>query len=121
MTRATREEVLVFNVVVPAGGLQARKKLERALLEWLDCAEQRRRFVLCGGGGAGKSTLAVKFVAAQAERGGSGRRRLVFVLGAPSMEADYTGLLGQSRACCAPRLCFSSCLQASTDADTHAH
>jgi hypothetical protein len=28
--------VLVFNVVVPAGGLQARKKLERALLEWLD-------------------------------------------------------------------------------------
>ena len=121
MTRATREEVLVFNVVVPAGGLQARKKLERALLEWLDGAEQRRRFVLCGRGGAGKSTLAVKFVAAQAERGGSGRRRLVFVLGAPSMEADYTGLLGQSQACCAPRLCFSSCLQASTDADTHAH
>ena len=48
MTRAMREEVLVFNVVVPAGGLQARKKLERALLEWLDGAEQRRRFVLCG-------------------------------------------------------------------------
>ena len=54
MTRAMREEVLVFNVVVPAGGLQARKKLERAMLEWLDGAEQRRRFVLCGRGGAGK-------------------------------------------------------------------
>ena len=117
-----RQSLLVYNVVVPPGGLQARKKLERALLEWLDGAEQRVRFVLCGGGGAGKSTLAVKFAAAQAERGGSGTRRLVFVLGAASMEADYTGLLGQATVlCAAAEFCCDSGLQASTDTDAHAH
>jgi len=120
MTQAT--EVLVYNVVVPTGGLQARKKLEHALLEWLDGAEQRLRFVLCGGGGAGKSTLAVKFAAAQAERGGSGARRRVLVLGAPSMEADYTGLFGQAPVlCAAAEFCYDSRLQGSTDTDTHAH
>ena len=120
MTQATK--VLVYNVVVPPGGLQVRKELERALLEWLDGAEQRLRFVLCGRGGAGKSTLAAKFAAAQAERGGSGTRRLVFVLGAASMEADYTGLLGQATVlCAAAEFCCDSGVQASTDTDAHSH
>ena len=40
----------------------------------------------------GKSTLALKFAAGQAERGG-GWLRLVFRLSASSMEQDYAGLL----------------------------
>jgi Mrp family chromosome partitioning ATPase len=88
-------EVLAFNVAAaPADGLQARKKLERALLEWFQ-GERCRRFVLFGPGGAGKSTLAVKFAAAQVEGGGDGGLRLVFVLSASSMEPDYAGLLGK--------------------------
>ena len=84
---------MTFNVAAgPVEGLQVRKKLERALHEWLQ--GERPRFVLFGPGGAGKSTLASKFAAAQAKRGG-GRLRLVFVLSASSMEPDYTGLLGQ--------------------------
>ena len=88
-------EVLAFNVAAaPADGLQARKKLERALLEWFQ-GERCRRFVLFGPGGAGKSTLAVKFAAAQVEGGGDGGLRLVFVRSASSMEPDYAGLLGK--------------------------
>ena len=90
MAAARAGTVLASNVAaVPADGLQGRKKLERALQAWLDGAG--RRFVLFGPGGTGKSTLAVKFAAAEAERGG-GRLRLVFVLSASSMEPDYTGL-----------------------------
>ena len=86
--------VMAFKVVaMPVEGLQVRKKLERALHEWLQ-GERCPRFVLFGPGGAGKSTLAVKFAASQVEWGGSGLR-LVFVLSASSMEQDYTGLLGQ--------------------------
>jgi len=86
--------VLAFNVAaVPVEGLQVRKKLERALHEWFQSA-RCPRFVLFGPGGTGKSTLAVKFAAAQAERGGGGLQ-LVFVLSASSMERDYTGLFGQ--------------------------
>ena len=83
--------VLAFNVAaVPADGLQGRKKLERALQAWLDGAG--RRFVLFGPGGTGKSTLALKFAAAQVERGYCGGLRLVFVLSASSMAPDYAGL-----------------------------
>ena len=85
--------VLALNVAAaPVEGLQVRKKLERALHDWLQ--GEGSKFVLSGAGGSGKSTLAVKFAAAEAERGG-GRLRLVFVLSASSMEPDYTGLLGQ--------------------------
>ena len=85
---------MAFKVVaMPVEGLQVRKKLERALHEWLQ-GERCPRFVLFGPGGAGKSTLAVKFAAAQVERG-CGRLRLVFVLSASSMELDYMGLRGQ--------------------------
>ena len=95
MAAARADTLLAFNVVAaPADGLQARKKLERALHEWFQ-GERCRRFVLFGPGGAGKSTLAVKFAAAQVERGGDGGLRLVFVLSASSMEPDYVGLLGQ--------------------------
>ena len=94
MAAARAYTLLAFNVVAaPADGLQARKKLERALHEWFQ-GERCRRFVLFGPGGAGKSTLAVKFAAAQVERGGDGGLRLVFVLSASSMEPDYAGLLG---------------------------
>ena len=94
MAAARADTLLAFNVVAaPADGLQARKKLERALHEWFQ-GERCRRFVLFGPGGAGKSTLAVKFAAAQVERGGDGGLRLVFVLSASSMEPDYAGLLG---------------------------
>ena len=88
--------VLAFNVVAaPVEGLQVRKKLERALHEWFE-GEGCRRFVLFGPGGTGKSTLAVKFAAAQVERAsGYGGLQLVFVVSASSMEADYKGLLGQ--------------------------
>jgi len=93
MAAARAYTLLAFNVVAaPADGLQARKKLERALHEWFQ--GERCRFVLFGPGGAGKSTLAVKFAAAQVERGGDGGLRLVFVLSASSMEPDYAGLLG---------------------------
>ena len=72
MAAARADTLLAFNVVAaPADGLQARKKLERALHEWFQ-GERCRRFVLFGPGGAGKSTLAVKFAAAQVERGGDG-------------------------------------------------
>jgi hypothetical protein len=50
------------------------------------------KYVLWGPGGVGKSTLALKFAAGQAERGG-GWLRLVFRLSASSMEQDYVGLL----------------------------
>ena len=94
MAAARAGTVLAFNVAaVPADGLQGRKKLERALQAWFDGAG--RRFVLFGPGGTGKSTLALKFAAAQVERGYCGGLRLVFVLSASSMEPDYTGLLGQ--------------------------
>ena len=94
MAAARADTVLAFNVVAaPGDGLQARKKLERALHEWFQ-GERCRRFVLFGPGGAGKSTLAVKFAAAQVERGGDGGLRLVFMLSASSMEPDYAGLLG---------------------------
>ena len=103
MAAAQAGTVLAFNVAaVPVEGLQVRKKLERALHDWLQ--GEGSKFVLFGAGGSGKSTLAVKFAAAEAERGG-GRLRLVFVLSASSMEPDYTGLLGQC-----PRL---ACKQAS--------
>ena len=93
MAAARADTLLAFNVVAaPADGLQARKKLERALHEWFQ--GERCRFVLFGPGGAGKSTLAVKFAAAQVERGGDGGLRLVFVLSASSMEPDYAWLLG---------------------------
>ena len=93
MAAARADTVLAFNVAVPVEGLQVRKKLERALREWFQ-NERCPRFVLFGPGGAGKSTLAVKYAAAEAKRGG-GALRLVFVLSASSMEPDYTGLLGQ--------------------------
>ena len=53
---------------------------------------RRLKYVLWGPGGVGKSTLALKFAAGQAERGG-GWLRLVFRLSASSMEQDYAGLL----------------------------
>jgi hypothetical protein len=98
MERAGQEEragtVMAFNVVAaPPDELQVRKKLERALHEWFQ-GERCPRFVLFGPGGAGKSTLAGKFAAAQVESGGGGGMRLVFVLSASSMEPDYAGLLG---------------------------
>ena len=93
---ARADEVLAFNVAVaPVEELQVRKKLERALREWLQGA-RCARFVLFGPGGTGKSTLAVKFAASQVEWGGSGLRLMLFVLSASSIEQDYTGLLGQS-------------------------
>ena len=91
MAAARAGTVLAFNVAaVPADGLQGRKKLERALQAWFDGAG--RRFVLFGPGGTGKSTLALKFAAAQVERGYCGGLRLVFVLSASSMAPDYAGL-----------------------------
>ena len=67
-SKSTR--VLAFNVMtVPVGGLQVRKKLDRALNEWFQGA-RCPRFVLFGPGRTGKSTLAVKFAA-----GGARRRR----------------------------------------------
>ena len=94
MAAARAGTVLAFNVTAaPVEGLQVRKKLERALRDWFQ-GERCPKFVLFGTGGAGKSTLAAKFAAAQAERGGGGLG-LVFVLSASSMEPDYTGLLGQ--------------------------
>jgi GTPase SAR1 family protein len=50
------------------------------------------KYVVWGPGGVGKSTLALKFAAGQAERGG-GWLWLVFRLSASSREQDYAGLL----------------------------
>jgi len=60
----------------------------------------------------GKSTMALKFDAGQAERG-SGWLRLVFRLSASSMEQDYAGLLdamlgkiaGRAPSCAAEEVC----------------
>ena len=89
--------MLAFNVVAaPVEGLQVRKKLERALHEWFE-GEGCRRFVLFGPGGTGKSTLALKFAAAQVEREGAAWSsvRLVFALSGGSMAQGYAGLLGE--------------------------
>jgi len=86
---------LAFNVSVPSDGLQGRTRLEKPLHKWLDGTDEagrRLKYVLWGPGGVGKSTLALKFAAGQAERGG-GWLRLVFRLSASSMEQDYAGLL----------------------------
>ncbi len=86
---------LAFNLSVPLDGLQGRSRLEKLLHKWLDGsdeAERRLKYVLWGPGGVGKSTLALKFAAGQAERGG-GWLRLVFRLSASTMERDYAGLL----------------------------
>jgi len=82
-------------VSVPSDGLQGRTRLEKPLHKWLDGTDEagrRLKYVLWGPGGVGKSTLALKFAAGQAERGG-GWLRLVFRLSASSMEQDYAGLL----------------------------
>ena len=60
--------------------------------KWLDGEAGRSNYVLWGPGGVGKSSLALKFAAGQAERGG-GWPRLVFRLSASTMEQDYAGLL----------------------------
>ena len=88
-------KALTVNVSVPSNGLQGRSRLEKLMLKWLDVsdeAERRLKYVLWGPGGVGKSTLALKFAAGQAERGG-GWPRLVFRLSASSMEQDYAGML----------------------------
>ena len=61
------------------------------------------KFVLWGPGGTGKSTLAVKFAAGQAEGAKFSLRagawpsvRLVFALSGGSMAEGYAGLLGES-------------------------
>jgi hypothetical protein len=85
----------LFNVSLPSDGLQGRSRLEKLLHKWLDGDEEagrRLKYVLWGPGGVGKSTLALKFAAGKAERGG-GWLRLVFRLSASSMEQDYAGLL----------------------------
>ena len=87
-------KALTVNVSVPSNGLQGRSRLEKLMLKWLDVsdeAERRLKYVLWGPGGVGKSTLALKFAAGQAERGG-GWPRLVFRLSASSMEQDYAGM-----------------------------
>jgi tetratricopeptide (TPR) repeat protein len=87
--------LLLFNVSVPSDGLQGRSRLGKLMHKWLDDddeAGQRLKYVLWGPGGVGKSTLALKFAARQAERGG-GWLRLVFRLSASTMEQDYVGLL----------------------------
>jgi tetratricopeptide (TPR) repeat protein len=88
-------EALAFNVSVPSDGLQGRSRLEKLMHKWLDGSDEagrRLKYVLWGPGGVGKSTLALKFAAGKAERGG-GWLRLVFRLSASSMEQDYAGLL----------------------------
>ena len=93
MAAARAGTVLAFNVVAaPMEGLVP-TALEQQLHAWFQ-GERSRRFVLFDPCGAALSTLAVKFVSSQAERGGGGLR-LVFVMSASSMEPDYTGLLGQ--------------------------
>jgi hypothetical protein len=69
---------LAFNVSVPSDGLQGRTRLEKPLHKWLDGTDdagRRLKYVLWGPGGVGKSTLALKFAAGQAERGGGWLRR----------------------------------------------
>jgi hypothetical protein len=92
---STEAAPLAFNVSVPSDGLQGRTRLEKPLHKWLDGTDEagrRLKYVLWGPGGVGKSTLALKFAAEQADRGG-GWLRLVFRLSASSMEQDYAGLL----------------------------
>ena len=95
---ASDDHVVAFNVRVEEEGLQGRSKLEKAMQAWFGGEGQRTRFVLWGPGGTGKSTLALKFAAAQVEREGAACSsvRLVFALSRGSMAQDYTGLLGKS-------------------------
>ena len=95
---AGAREVLTFNVPVAAEGLQGRSKLEKAMEEWFAGEGQGvSKFVLWGPGGTGKSTLAVKFAAGQAEGAGAWPSvRLVFALSGGSMAEGYAGLLGES-------------------------
>ena len=90
------EAPLAFNVSVPSDGLQRRSRAEKLLHKWLedgsDDEGRRLKYVLWGPGGVGKSTLALRFAAGQAERGGRWLR-LVFRLSASSMEQDYARLL----------------------------
>ena len=94
---ASDDEVVAFNVQVQAEGLQGRSKLEKAMQEWFGGEGQRSKFVLWGPGGTGKSTLALKFAAAQVEREGAAWSsvRLVFALSGGSMAQGYAGLLGE--------------------------
>ena len=94
---ASDDEVVAFNVQVEADGLQGRSKLEKAMQEWFGGQGQRSKFVLWGPGGTGKSTLALKFAAAQVEREGAAWSsvRLVFALSGGSMAQGYAGLLGE--------------------------
>jgi SpoVK/Ycf46/Vps4 family AAA+-type ATPase len=96
---ARAHEVLTFNVPAAAEGLQGRSKLEKAMEEWFAGEGQgvTQKFVLWGPGGTGKSTLAVKFAAGQAEGAGAWPSvRLVFALSGGSMAEGYAGLLGES-------------------------
>ena len=96
---ARAHEVLTFNVPAAAEGLQGRSKLEKAMEEWFAAEGQgvNMKFVLWGPGGTGKSTLAVKFAAGQAEGAGAWPSvRLVFALSGGSMAEGYAGLLGES-------------------------
>ena len=94
---ARAHEVLTFNVPAAAEGLQGRSKLEKAMEEWFAGEGLGVKFVLWGPGGTGKSTLAVKFAAGQAEGAGAWTSvRLVFALSGGSMAEGYAGLLGES-------------------------
>ena len=113
MRMSSEGQVVAFNVRAEAEGLQGRSKLEKAMQEWFEGEGQRTRFVLCGPGGTGKSTLAHKFAAGLVERegGGGSSVRLVFSLSRGSMAQGYAGLLGEScmraeRGGSAQRLCW---------------
>ena len=100
-------KALTVNVSVPSNGLQGRSRLEKLMLKWLDVsdeAERRLKYVLWGPGGVGKSTLALKFAAGQAEPGGE-RLWLVFRLSASSESSKYPDeasklVAPQSGQCC---------------------
>ena len=53
--------------------MQERSKLEKAMKQWSEWGQQGTRFVLWGPDGAGKSTLSLKFAAAQVEGEGTAK------------------------------------------------
>jgi len=91
-SRGNEQHMCMFNVNAPKG-FQHRSTLEKGMRDWFYNGEATtNKFVLCGPGGIGKSTLVRNFAAECVAHEASDALGLVFVLSASNLENDYLGL-----------------------------